>query len=237
MTDSIVTKKNKLGVNVERSFFEEWSKVYDERRNKSYLKKVKQIWKELIDQYIQPSYIDYLEIGLGTGESFELNSSHFKNSYGMDIAEGMVRKAYSKQKIKKHLFVGDACNLPLRSNSFDFVICQDVLEHVPYQEQLLLEVYRILRSQGIGIIATPNPLWEPLLYLAEKMSMKNQEGKHKFVNLPKMAKKVLDSKCTIVSTSSFMMLPIESRIDSIIEPLKNSFLSGCGVELMCVIKK
>ena len=237
MPDSLVSKRKKIGVKVEKSFFEEWSIVYDERRNKSYLKKTKQIWKELISRYIQPSHVDYLEIGLGTGESFEQNSNLFKNAYGVDLAEGMVRKAHSKQKIKKHLFVGDACNLSLRSDSFDFIVCHDVLEHVPDQEQLLLEIYRVLKSQGIGIIATPNPLWAPVLYLAEKMNLKNEEGKHKFVNLPTIAKKVLDSKCSIVSTSAFMMLPIETRIDNILEPLKTSFLSRFGVELMCIIKK
>lgn len=118
----------------------------------------------------------------------------FDFSFGMDISEGMVRRTYSKIK-DMDLFVEDACSFALKSESFDFIICQDVLEHVPFQEKLILEISRILKSGGIDIITIPNPLWSPVLYFAEKVKLKVEEGEHKFIFLPKMVKKILkDSK-------------------------------------------
>lgn len=222
----------------EKSFFEEWSKDYDKRRNKSFLEKSKQHMTSIIDRHIGDNS-DFLEIGLGTGEVFELLSSRFKFSCGTDISEGMVRRTYSKEKVKKELFVGDACNLPLKSNSFDFVVCQDVLEHVPYQEKLILEICRVLKKDGVGIITTPNPLWAPILYFAEKLGLKVKEGEHKFIFLPSMVKKSLKkSSCVVINTRSFMMIPLKSNLDRFFESLSNKKnFSKLGFSQMCVIKK
>jgi len=163
----------------------------------------------LVENYAN-SNSRFLEIGLGTGEVFDLVSPRFENSYGTDISEGMVRRTYSKGPPKKKLFVSDVCNLPIKSDSTDFVICQDVLEHVPYQEKLILEICRILRKSGIGIITTPNPLWAPVLYVAEKLGLKVEEGKHKFVFLKRLVQKsLINSDCTIASNEPFMMIPIQ----------------------------
>ena len=106
----------------EKKFFEEWAIDYDERRNKSFLVKSKEKMEQLLKKY-SSNRENFFEIGLGTGESFELASKKFVESYGMDISEGMVRLTHSKFK-KMNLFVGDGCNLALKSNSFDFIICQ-----------------------------------------------------------------------------------------------------------------
>jgi ubiquinone/menaquinone biosynthesis C-methylase UbiE len=219
----------------EKEFFEEWATDYDERRNKSFLEKSKQKLKTILEQNSIKNG-SYLEIGLGTGEFFEISSNNFGFSVGTDISEGMVRKTKDKNA-SKNLFVGDACNLPLKSELFDFILCQDVLEHVPYQKKLILEIYRLLKTDGIGIITTPNPLWAPVLYVAEKLKMKVEEGEHKFVFLPKLVKNTLRGlQCEIIS-DPYMMIPIKTKLDSIIEPLSHSFLSGLGFSQMCVIKK
>ncbi len=222
----------------EKSFFEDWSKDYDERRNKSFLEKSKERMRVLVENYAD-SKLQFLEMGLGTGEVFDLTSQRFANSYGTDISEGMVRKTYSKGTIKKKLFVSDVCNLPIKSDSIDFVICQDVLEHVPYQEKLILEICRVLRKKGIGIITTPNPLWASALYVAEKLGLKVEEGKHKFVFLKGIVQKsLINSDCSIVSNESFMMIPIQSKLDNFFESLStNEFFSYLGFSQMCVIRK
>lgn len=221
----------------EKKFFEEWSTDYDKRRNKSFLAKSKETMEQLLEKYLE-NRENFFEIGLGTGESFELTNKKFDESYGMDISEGMVRRTNSKFK-DMNLFVGDGCNLALKSNSFDFIICQDVLEHVPYQEKLIEEICRILKQDGIAIITTPNPLWAPALFVAEKLKMKVEEGEHKFVYLPKLVKKTIQkTNCQLVSSAPFMMLPIKSKLDRIVEPLaEKGFWSKFGFSQMCVIKK
>jgi SAM-dependent methyltransferase len=51
--------------------------------------------------------------------------------------------------------IGDAHSLPFKSEIFDKVIIQQVLEHVQSYEKVLEEVYRVLKSSGKVYIEVP----------------------------------------------------------------------------------
>ncbi|NIM91378.1 MAG: methyltransferase domain-containing protein [Candidatus Aminicenantes bacterium] len=91
-----------------------------------------------------------LDIGCGEGE-FE---KQFTNFYGLDISQENIKKALPEGKGR--LIQGDAAHLPIKNESFDGVILNNVLEHL-YPEQALLslrEVDRILKKGGDFLLAT-----------------------------------------------------------------------------------
>lgn len=49
----------------------------------------------------------------------------------------------------------DICNLSFPENSFDFVIVNDVFEHVPHLEKAISEIYRVLQPEGYLISTFP----------------------------------------------------------------------------------
>jgi len=49
----------------------------------------------------------------------------------------------------------DASNLPFLAESFDAIICAELLEHVPDPLPVLREVHRTLRSQGVLLMSVP----------------------------------------------------------------------------------
>lgn len=51
--------------------------------------------------------------------------------------------------------VADAADLPFRDNSFDVVLCSEVLEHVPKPRKVLSESYRVLRPGGSLLVCVP----------------------------------------------------------------------------------
>jgi SAM-dependent methyltransferase len=51
--------------------------------------------------------------------------------------------------------VGDAQQLPFADAVFDGIICQAVLEHVPYPQKVIAEMYRVLNPGGILYIEVP----------------------------------------------------------------------------------
>lgn len=49
----------------------------------------------------------------------------------------------------------DICELPFESNTYDFIICNHVLEHIPNDTQAMQEVYRVLKPGGTAILQVP----------------------------------------------------------------------------------
>lgn len=52
----------------------------------------------------------------------------------------------------------DICDLPFEDNSFDFILCNHVLEHIPDDEKAMQELFRILKPGGTAILQIPQDL-------------------------------------------------------------------------------
>lgn len=49
----------------------------------------------------------------------------------------------------------DICDLPFKDNSFDFIICNHVLEHIPDDTKAMQELYRVLAPSGTAVVQVP----------------------------------------------------------------------------------
>lgn len=52
----------------------------------------------------------------------------------------------------------DITKLPFADNSYDFILCNHVLEHIPDDTKAMKELYRILRPGGTAILQIPQDL-------------------------------------------------------------------------------
>ena len=55
----------------------------------------------------------------------------------------------------KDVELGDIQQLNFPDESFDFILCNHVLEHVPDDEKAIKEIHRVLKPGGFGIIQVP----------------------------------------------------------------------------------
>ena len=60
----------------------------------------------------------------------------------------------------------DLCCLPFGGQTFDYVICTEVLEHIPNPELVLLEWHRVLRKEGHLVISVPH---EPFFHWGNRL--------------------------------------------------------------------
>ncbi len=95
-----------------------------------------------------------LDIGCGIGNSTLPFAKKGFDCIGVDISPKMARQAkryLEKNKANFTLELGSMLNLPLKENSFDYVISVAVLHHLDSEEkrlQALEEIRRILKKQG-----------------------------------------------------------------------------------------
>ena len=52
----------------------------------------------------------------------------------------------------------DICNLPFENDSFDVILCNHVLEHIPDDNTAMQELYRVMKPGGWGIFQIPQDL-------------------------------------------------------------------------------
>ena len=52
----------------------------------------------------------------------------------------------------------DICNLPFKDNTFDVILCNHVLEHIPNDTKAMEELYRVLKPGGWGVFQIPQDL-------------------------------------------------------------------------------
>jgi SAM-dependent methyltransferase len=75
---------------------------------------------------------------------------------GVDNAEPVVEAAQARVPEKVRLEQGDVARLRFRDDSFDVVVCFEVIEHVDDTDAVLDEFRRVLRPGGLLAISSPN---------------------------------------------------------------------------------
>lgn len=79
------------------------------------------------------------------------------------IACSVDLSIYACESIKKRekgvlAAQGDAEKIPFKDESFDLIFCIQVMEHIPYPEDMIAEVHRVLKNDGLLFLTAPNIL-------------------------------------------------------------------------------
>lgn len=117
--------------------------------------------KRVIDNIIKisPDKTNVLEVGCGGGILSEEFSRMGYNMTGIDPAEKSVKTAIDHaagNNLTIKYLTGSGENLPFQSDTFDVVLCCDVLEHVQDLPKVIAEISRVLRTGGVFIYDTFN---------------------------------------------------------------------------------
>lgn len=71
----------------------------------------------------------------------------------------------------------DICNLPFEDNSYDTILCNHVLEHIPNDTKAMQELYRILKPSGMAILQIPQDLNRETTYEDDTILDKKERAK------------------------------------------------------------
>ena len=82
------------------------------------------------------SHLEYVSQDFGQYTGGDINGSETWNNEGLDI-------------------ISDITSIPVEDNSFDYILCTEVLEHVPDAPEVIKEFSRILKPGGILLATAP----------------------------------------------------------------------------------
>ena len=103
---------------------------------------------------IQPNQGDrVLDIGCGLGYFCHLLSQRGATVWGVDTDAKCV--TFATRNLGSGFVVGRAESLPFKADSFDKILCSEVLEHIDDDKDALSEIVRVGRAGGIVVITVP----------------------------------------------------------------------------------
>lgn len=75
----------------------------------------------------------------------------FKNQKNLDYTTTDLESPLADVK-------ADICNLPFNDDTYDIILCNHVLEHIPDDTKAMQELYRVLKPGGMAILQIPQDL-------------------------------------------------------------------------------
>tara|TARA_R110002111_G_scaffold18_3_gene157 strand:+ start:17076 stop:17774 length:699 start_codon:yes stop_codon:yes gene_type:complete len=71
----------------------------------------------------------------------------------------------------------DICDLPFEDNSYDIILCNHVLEHIPDDTKAMQELYRVMKPDGYGIFQIPQELDRAVTFEDDSITDRDERAK------------------------------------------------------------
>jgi len=112
------------------------------------------IFEHIVNNY---KITNVLDVGCGNGFYSCYFSERGHDVKGIDGSQYGLEWA-KERGIKDTYLIKDFDHykLPYEDNTFSFIICKDLLEHLYYPKNLLNEIHRVLAPNGICLVLVPN---------------------------------------------------------------------------------
>jgi SAM-dependent methyltransferase len=114
---------------------------------------------ELLERIVGLRERRVLDAGCGAGEFVEEFARRGADSSGVEFNAEKVACYRQRHPDSPRVTQGDIAQIAAPDASFDLILFNEVLEHVPEEEAVLAEAHRLLRPRGILALFGPNRLY------------------------------------------------------------------------------
>ena len=113
---------------------------------------------ELLDKFVKKHNFTLVDAGCGKGKNLGDIILKYPNAkvIGIDNFKPDIEVAKKKFADKIDFLHCDCLDMKINSESIDVVLSNQVIEHIVKYEKYLSEIKRILKSEGLLILSTPN---------------------------------------------------------------------------------
>lgn len=178
---------------------------------------------------------EILDVGCGVGKLGKKFKDFGNEVFGVDISANAIRKS---RKLLDGAFVVDLLSdkLPFSNHKFDLVICSEVIEHLTDSINLLKEVRRVMKRNGVLILTTPNIVYwgHRITFLRGKFEYQEEgpfdEGHVHFYNYDTLKEQLCHSGYEIIKHNNVYLGP------SFLNFIKNKFPNIFAYQLVFCAK-
>lgn len=171
-----------------------------------------QLASEILSEELHPQKL-LLDAGCWCGP-YSIPLSNRVKVIGIDLSPTAIRKAKewrdrTGKRLKVDFIVGDIRYLPFRNETFDIILCLEVLEHLQNIGRGLKELRRVMKTDRTGAISMPNSL--SLYYIIQRffpIVTSASENPHLKFQFSKINKIILGAQVKILARKSSLIIPV-----------------------------
>lgn len=159
-------------------------------------------------QFLVPPGLRVLELGSGTGEL--LASLRPSRGLGIDVSPGMVERAAAAFP-KFEFRVADVHDFECHE-TFDVIICSDLLNDLWDVQQVLEQVRKVSHSSTRVIINNYSRLWEIPRRIADRLGLAMPQLPQNWLTVEDVSNLLFLTNFEVVRTSSEIMWPLRTPL-------------------------
>ncbi len=153
------------------SISDSWELVINKKETK---KRLQVVFDKLLANTTLKN-VSFLEVGCGLGYFSQEAKKRGAKVTGIDIGKKLIARC-RKEIPGGRFIVASADKLPFANNSFDIVLCTEVIEHVNKPLKTISEIKRVVKPGGVIVLTTPNKLFRPFFLLLSFLRIRPYRG-------------------------------------------------------------
>jgi len=186
-------------------FYERFAADFDARMNRSELRtRLRLVFDEALGD-VELAGLRLLDAGAGTGHFSAAACVRGARVTAVDVGPDLL--AQVRAKCPAEVVVGDVLALQFEDESFDVIVCSEVLEHTPDPRRGAGELARVLAPGGTLVVTTPNRVWHLAVVLANRFGLRPYEGLENWPRWNELARWLEASGLDVVDRRGFNPLP------------------------------
>lgn len=141
-------------------YYTEIASSYDELHKEEQIKKIQLI----IDKFPFSKEESLLDVGCGTGFSFDYWPTSKKDTWGVEPSSGLIKQSKHQDKILHDR----AENLPFEDNEFDIIVSVTAIQNFEFLEDGLFEMKRVGKKKFAFSVLKKSPNFQEIDELIKK---------------------------------------------------------------------
>lgn len=150
-----------------------------------------------------------LDVGCGLGNFSKLVKERCGRPVPFDIGSHLIM---TLSKELSNCVKGNALNLPFKNDSFEVIISSECIEHTCNPIKAIKEMTRVLASDGIIILTTPNRIWRWSIPIAKLLKLRKFNGIENWLSRKAVREAFKDLNTEIIVDKGFYLFPFQFRI-------------------------
>jgi 2-polyprenyl-3-methyl-5-hydroxy-6-metoxy-1,4-benzoquinol methylase len=196
-----------------RLFYERFAGSFDEVMNAYDLgRRLELVFGKFLTKELAGARV--LDAGCGTGHFSRAAVERGARVVSLDLGQALL--AQVAKKCASQGVVGSVLALPFRAQSFDVVICSEVIEHTEDPYRVIPELHRVLREGGVLALTVPNQTWKWSCILAGWLNLRPYRGLENWVRFAQLKRTLRETGFAVEDYRGFhlfpFMLPLAPRV-------------------------